>query len=453
MAPFFITPTLVHLFQNGSINLTRAPPSDFVCNRVRNKLHYPIFFLGADMHLTPISDCDITLDLPLEFIEGSFRQYGVSSELLNRLVKQYANHPYSPLAVPRIKKVYWDALEHMLLQPNCTLAALLCTPFLVRNNPAFDPSKTPMWPVLTAMFNGCLPKRALNTEMVVFVRFSLQDPPEKKSEDLHMKVLAALMLLPLSATLRNKLHTDVFDQWNDVQWNALFEALNDWTGDQLLADFDLLASNISHPSNIGHWVHWAAAAMENGDRGLVEAIDRNFHDQMCAHINTQSAIVLAPHMIQDQRRYKGQYYKIWRVLDGLASYNPSLWNNDDLCKKALYRSFNVLGKLYLRADNVEEFNDFKNSQECSELPNIFQSIHTDVVQRIIYEMKSSPFSNISNALEGMLLLGYDMNWVFPYCDGLDFADHPLCLAYYQSFVLNGALSVEQQLASSREKKI
>lgn len=407
------------------------------------------------MHISPISDSDTTLDLPFEFVQASFRQYGVAPNVLNRLIRPYGKAPFFPSRALTVKKVYWDALEDLLLHPNCTLASLICTPFLVRNNPSFDPSITPMWPVLTAMFNGCLPARGLKTEPVGLVRHSLKsdEHPQRICKDLHMKVLGALVLLPLNSDLRHKLHSEVFDHWSDLQWNALFETLNDWTDETPLENFDVLAFNLRHASNMGHWVHWAGMAMATGNCDLLEAIDRNFHDEMSAYVNNNTDIVLAPHMIKSQQRCGGQYYKIWRVLHGLASYSPSLWGDYNVCKKVLHRAFDFLAGLYLRAADIEDLNAFKNSPECSELQNTLQNIHTDIVQRIIYEMKSSSYSNPSNALEGMLLLGYDTEWVLPYCEGLNFDKHPLCLARYQSFVLNDALSVEHQLAPSREKKI
>lgn len=432
----------------------------FICKRARNKINWSPICIGNVMHTALICQDHLNLELPLEYVCESFKTHGVDASLLNQVLKLYETYPNTTL----IKDVYWSALEKNFLAPNCTLAALISVPFLIRNNPCFDPSATPLWPVLVSVFNGCFPFR---TPLSIdgSLRISLNGMNEKPTpqQNLHVCILSAMLCCPLNKKTLERLNTDVFSQWNGKQWEDFFNIFRQWAANpDFVNDFKTITKNISQCTSNNHidfWVQLGCGAMVHGNTDLAAKISQHFKKSIETYLHDNMEIALVPHLMNIQGRSEAsRSYKIWMVAFWLGSHQPSLWKNEGFCKIVMRSASRFLGGVSrsARSEDQEispEFKEFKSSQECSVLENVFQCMGPEIVHPIFINMENEAYTRPKDALECMLMLEYDIQSILPYCKGVDFSEHPLSLAHYQAYVLTNSVHSALQKAPDLEKKI
>lgn len=100
-----------------------------------------------------------------------------------------------------------------------------------------------------------------------------------------------------------------------------------------------------------------------------------------------------------------------------------------------------------------ELEEFKRSEECTVLENVFQYIDPQIVQDVFMNVEKDVYARMRDSLECMLMLDYNIQTVFPYNADADFSAHPLCLAHYQAYVLTNSVQSALQKAPVLEKKI
>lgn len=411
------------------------------------------------MHTTKICHNHLNVELPLEYICESFKTHGVDASVLNQVLKFYEAYP-KPTA---IKSPHWSALEENILNPNCTLAALISVPFLMRNNPSFDPSATHLWPILVNIFNGCFPYRmpsGISPSLRTTINGMRENPTPQ--QNLHVCMLSAMLCCPLSKKTVERLNADVFSQWNGKQWQDLFNVfMQRTTSADFINDFKTISKNISQCTSndlTDFWVQLACSAVANGNSDLSAKISQHFKKNIDRYLHENTQIALAPHLMHIQERSEGaRDYKIWMVAFWIASHQPNVWKNESFCKIVLHKMCGFLGRLYRCAHSEEEeisseFKEFKNSQECCVVENIFKCIDAQIVQAMFTDMRADVYRT-KDALECMIMLDYDVQTLLPYCQGVDFSEHPLCLAHYQSYVLNNSVQDAIESAPVMEKKI
>lgn len=400
------------------------------------------------------------MELPLEYVCESFKNHGVDASVLNQVLKLYETYP-NPNT---IKDVYWGALGEIFLDPNCTLTALISVPFLMRNNPSFEPSATPLWPVLVNIFNGCFPFR-MPSGTAALLRTTINGVREMPTprQNLHVCILSAILCCPLSKKTVERLNADVFSQWNGKQWQDLFNVFMQWTSStDFLNDFKTISKNISQCTSnnpIDFWVQLACNAMANTNLDLATKISQHFKKNIDKYLHENTEIALAPHLMNTQERNEeGRHYKMWMVAFWVASHQPNIWKNESFCKIVLRRICWFLGRLYRCTHSEEqelssEFKEFKNSEECCVVKNIFKCIDAHIVHAVFMNMETDVYAQTKDALECMIMLDYDVQTILPYCQGVNFSEHPLCLVHYQSYVLTNSVQDVIQTAPVMEKKI
>lgn len=412
------------------------------------------------MHTALICQDHLNLDLPLEYVCESFKTHGVDPSILNQILKLYEKCP-QPTA---IKDVYWNALEKNMCVPNCTLTALISVPFLIENNPSFDPSVTPLWPVLVSAFNGCFPFRTpsiVDTSLRMYLNGEIHKPTPR--QNLHICILSTMLCAPLSKKILERLNFDVFSQWNGKQWEDFFNVFMQWsTSTDFLNNFKTITKNLDQCALNDHtdfWVQLGCNAMANGNTALADKISQHFKKSIKTYLQNNMEIALIPHLMKIQEKnQQSSDYKIWMVALWLGSHEPHVWKNENFCKIVIRSACRFLGLMYRRSYSQEqqtflELEEFKRSEECTVLENVFQYIDHHIVQDVFMNVEKDVYFRMKDSLECMLMLDYNIQTVFPYNADADFSAHPLCLAHYQAYVLTNSVQSALQKAPVLEKKI
>lgn len=412
------------------------------------------------MHTALICQDHLNLDLPLEYVCESFKTHGVDPSILNQILKLYEKYPQSTA----IKDVYWSALEKNICAPNCTLSALISVPFLMINNPSFDPSVTPLWPVLVSAFNGCFPFRTPLT-VDTSLRMHLNGVSHKPTprQNLHTYILSTMLCAPLSKKTLERLNSDVFSQWNTKQWEDFFNVFMQWSTSAVFLDnFKTITQNLDQCALNDHtdfWVQLACNATANGNTALADKISQHFKESVKSYLQDNLEIALVPHLMKIQEKnQQSSDYKIWMVALWMGSHEPHIWKNEKFCKIVIRSACRFLGLMYRRANSEDpetpsELEEFKRSEECLVVKNVFQYIDHQIVQDVFVNVEKESYARMKDALECMLMLDYNIQTVFPYSADADFSAHPLCLAHYQAYVLTNSVQSALQNAPVLEKKI
>jgi hypothetical protein len=414
------------------------------------------------MHTAIINSEHLRLDAPLQFVSESFRTHGVHPSVVNTMLQMHKNSGKNFA----VQNVYWTALAQNASEPNCLFPALIALPFLVRNDPTFDPTTTAVWPLAVAVFNTTLPTRRPrmkegSARVVVNISASNGVAVEQtRRDDLHMHILGMLLCSPLCDRTKAALRADVFAHWNDARWSELFAVLSRWSAHSVFeSDLKILANNIEQcapTSVVDQWVQLACTAIQDNNPSVAHAISKRFALDIDQYLLSNLDIALAPHLLKTYEKSANRY-KIWMVASWLGSHTPSIWENSKVGERIVQCTFNFLSTLHHgfseQISPKDEVEIFKNSLEGAALRDVFKYMDDAIMRAHIEHMKSSEYANPLDALECALNLDFNIDALVPCFNGMDLSRHPKCWAHYQKHVLTTEVKASIEASSKREKKI
>ena len=412
------------------------------------------------MHTAIIDSEHLRLDAPLQFVVESFRTHGVHPSVVNTLLQMHEKYGKSF----GVQNVYWTALAQNVSEANCLFPALIALPFLVRNDPTFDPTTTAVWPLAVAVFNTTLPTRLPRmkdgpTRVVIDARNGVAVEQTKRN-DLHMHILGALLCSPLCDRTKAALRADVFGHWSDARWSKLFAVLIRWAAHSAFeCDFKTLADNIEQcasTSVVDQWVQLACTTAQDNNSSIAHAISKRFASDIDQYLSHNLDVALAPHLLKTYEKSANRY-KIWMVAAWLGSHTSSIWKNAKVGERIVGCTFNFLSTLHRgfseQISPEDEAGKFKSSVECAALSDVFKYMDGTIMRAHVEYMKCSKYLNPLDALECALNLDFNVDALASCFNEMDLSKHPMCLAHHQKHVLTTEVNASMEASSKREKKI